>query len=66
MFELVIIVICIVINAILAGSETAIIAVSRPTLRELVRQGNEKPRSFSLCVKIPNGLYLSFKLELHS
>lgn len=44
MFELIIIFICLIINAILAGSETAFIAVSRPSLRELIRQGNEKAK----------------------
>ena len=44
MFELIIIVICLIINALLAGSETAFIAVSRPALRELVKQGNEKAK----------------------
>jgi putative hemolysin len=44
MLELIVIIICIIINALLAASETAFIAVSRPTLRELVRQGNEKAR----------------------
>jgi putative hemolysin len=42
MFELLIIIICIIINAFLAGSETAFIAASRPTLRELVRLGNKE------------------------
>jgi len=44
MFEFIIIIICLIINALLAGSETAFIAVSRPDLRELVRQGNEKAK----------------------
>ncbi|MBA3957003.1 MAG: HlyC/CorC family transporter [Parachlamydiaceae bacterium] len=44
MFELIIIIICIAINALLAASETAFIAVSRPALRELSRQGNEKAK----------------------
>jgi putative hemolysin len=49
MFELVFIIICLIINAVLAASETAFIAVSRPALRELARQGNEKAKMlFSL------------------
>jgi len=49
MFESVVIAICLAINAILACSETAFIAVSRPSLRELARQGNEKAKTlFSL------------------
>jgi putative hemolysin len=44
MFELFIILICLIINAILAGSETAFIAVSKPTLQSLVKQGNEKAK----------------------
>lgn len=42
MVELIIILICLMINAILAGSETAFIAVSRPDLRALAKQGNEQ------------------------
>lgn len=42
MFELTIIFTCLVLNAILAGSETAFIAASRPTLRELSRQGDSR------------------------
>jgi putative hemolysin len=44
MFELIIIIICLVINAFLAGSETAFIAVSRPALRELIKKGDEKAK----------------------
>jgi putative hemolysin len=44
MLELIVIIICLIINAVLAGSETAFIAVSRPSLRELIRQGNEKAK----------------------
>jgi len=44
MLELIVITICLIINAVLAGSETAFIAVSRPSLRELIRQGNEKAK----------------------
>jgi putative hemolysin len=44
MLELIIIIICLIVNAILASSETAFIAVSRPSLRELIRQGNEKAK----------------------
>ncbi len=44
MFELIVIFICLIFNALLSGAETAFIAVSRPTLRELIRQGNEKAK----------------------
>lgn len=44
MLELLIIIICVGINALLAASETAFIAVSRPALRGLVKQGNEKAK----------------------
>ncbi len=44
MFEFIVIIICLLINAVLAGSETAFIAVSKPTLRVLVRQGHEKAK----------------------
>jgi putative hemolysin len=44
MFELIIIVSCLLINALLSASETAFIAVSKPALRELIRQGNEKAK----------------------
>lgn len=44
MFELIIIIICLFLNALLAGTETAFIAVSRPTLREMAKQGNEKAK----------------------
>lgn len=42
MFECIAIVLCLVINALLACSETAFIAVSKPALRELVKSGNHK------------------------
>lgn len=44
MFELLVIIICLLINAILAGAETAFIAVSRPALRELARQGSDQAK----------------------
>lgn len=42
MIEIFIIFICLIINALLACSETAIIAVSKPTLRERVKQGDTR------------------------
>lgn len=45
MTEFFVIVICLIINAFLASAETAFIAVSRPTLRALIRQGNEKAKT---------------------
>jgi putative hemolysin len=42
MIEIFIIITCLIINALLAGSETAFIAVSKPTLRELAKQGDVK------------------------
>lgn len=44
MLEFLLILVCLILNAFLAGAETAFIAVSRPTLREYVRQGNEKAK----------------------
>lgn len=44
MFEVIIILTCLLINAFLSASETAFIALSKPALRELVRQGNEKAK----------------------
>lgn len=40
MIEVFVITICIIINAFLACSETAFIAVSKPTLRQLVKEGD--------------------------
>lgn len=40
MFEIFIIITCLIINALLACSETAFIAVNKSTLRELVKKGN--------------------------
>jgi putative hemolysin len=42
MIEAAIIVLCLLINALLAGAEMAFVAVSKPGLRELVRQGHKK------------------------
>lgn len=42
MMELAIIVLCLLINALLAGAEMAFVAVSKPGLRVLVRQGHKK------------------------
>ncbi|CDR35163.1 hemolysin family protein [Criblamydia sequanensis] len=44
MFEILIIIFCLFVNALLAGAETALIAVSKPTLRELVKQGDLKAK----------------------
>jgi putative hemolysin len=40
MSEIVIVVLCLAINAFIAGAEMAFVAVNRPSLRELVRQGH--------------------------
>lgn len=42
MIEIAIVVLCLLTNALIAGAEMAFVAVSRPTLRELVRQGQKK------------------------
>lgn len=42
MREMAIIVVCLLVNAVLAGAEMAFVAVSKPGLRELVRQGRKK------------------------
>ncbi|HKT36536.1 MAG TPA: hemolysin family protein [Nitrospira sp.] len=42
MVDMAIVVLCLLTNALIAGAEMAFVAVSRPSLRELVRQGNKK------------------------
>lgn len=42
MLELTVIIICLFLNALLASSETALIALNKPALKALSRQGNEK------------------------
>jgi len=42
MSQIIIVVLCLVLNALIAGAEMAFVAVSRPSLRELVRQGHKK------------------------
>jgi magnesium and cobalt exporter, CNNM family len=42
MIEVTIVVLCLLANALIAGAEMAFVAVSRPSLRELVRQGQKK------------------------
>ncbi|MBN9378577.1 MAG: hypothetical protein BGO14_08785 [Chlamydiales bacterium 38-26] len=42
MLELTVIIICLFLNALLASSETALIALNKPTLKALSKQGNEK------------------------
>lgn len=42
MLEILIIVLCLLINGLLAAAEIAFVAVNRPLLRELVRQGHKK------------------------
>jgi len=44
MFEILIIVLCLLINAIIVCLETAFIATNRSSLRELVRQGDENAK----------------------
>ena len=44
MLELLVIVACLLLNAVLAGAEIAFVAVNRPLLRELVRQGDTKAK----------------------
>lgn len=44
MFELLVIVTCLLLNAALAGAEIAFVAVNRPLLRQLVRQGDKKAK----------------------
>lgn len=53
MVEVFIIFICLIINALLASSETAFIAVNKPTLRELVRQGDQKAKQLLLLRENP-------------
>src|SRR4029078_6372852 len=42
MIELAVVVLCLLTNALIAGAEMAFVAVSRPSLRELVRQGQKR------------------------
>jgi putative hemolysin len=42
MFEVLLILICLIFNALLAGSETAFIALSPSSLKEWVKKGNQK------------------------
>ncbi|MEX5217221.1 MAG: hemolysin family protein [Nitrospira sp.] len=42
MIEVVVIVVCLLCNAMLAAAEMAFVAVSRPVLRQLARQGHKK------------------------
>jgi putative hemolysin len=42
MIEIAIVVLCLLANALIAGAEMAFVAVSRPSLRELARQGQKK------------------------
>jgi putative hemolysin len=44
MFELGLITLCLLLNAVLAASEIAFVAVNRPVLRELVRQNHKRAR----------------------
>jgi len=44
MLELLVIVICLLLNAVLAGAEIAFVAVNRPLLRRLVREGDKKAK----------------------
>lgn len=44
MFELIVIIICLIINALFAGSETSLIALNRQTLRNLIKNGDEKAK----------------------
>lgn len=53
MFEVFIIIICLILNALLAGSETAFIAVNKPTLRKLGRQGDIKAQQLLLLRENP-------------
>jgi putative hemolysin len=42
MIELLVIVICLMLNALLAGSEMAFVSASRPSIRESARQGDKR------------------------
>lgn len=53
MFEIFIILICLIINAFLASAETAFISVSKPTLRELVKQGDLRAKQILLLRENP-------------
>ena len=42
MIQIAIVVLCLFINALIAGAEMAFVTVNRPSLRELVRQGHRR------------------------
>jgi putative hemolysin len=44
MIEFLLVIVCLLINALLAGSEAAFIAVSRPYLKVLAKKGNEEAK----------------------
>jgi putative hemolysin len=44
MFEPLVILTCLLFNALLSGAEMAFVAVSKPALRELVRHGDRKAK----------------------
>ena len=46
MAEIAIVMLCLFANALIAGAEMAFVAVSRPSLRELARQGQKKAEIF--------------------
>lgn len=53
MIEIFAIIICLLVNAVLAGSETAFIAVSRASLKELAKKGNEEAKVLLLLRENP-------------
>ncbi|MBS0629912.1 MAG: HlyC/CorC family transporter [Verrucomicrobia bacterium] len=53
MLEVIVIVICLMFNAILAGSETAFIAVSRLSLKELAKKGQKQAQLLLLMRERP-------------
>ena len=55
--EAAIILLCLLINALLMGAEWASVAVRKPVLRKLVRQGHKKAERFSDSESILNEPY---------
>jgi putative hemolysin len=53
MMEIFVIIVCLILNAILAGSETAFIAASRPSLKELAKKGDESAKLLLLLRENP-------------
>lgn len=64
MFEMLIIAICLLINALLVCLETAFIATTRSSLRELVKQGDEKAKTLLILRENPERTLSTLQLGI--